>query len=215
MSRLKPAYTYPDSCIAMFARAPVLGKVKTRLILALGEQGALDMHLRLMHRQLSVLNQSRLSPAQLWVDQNPEDIAFSSFRGDIKRQSDGNLGDKMHAATRDVLTSYAQVIIIGSDCPQLDENYLAQALSKLDEDSVDIVLGPALDGGYVLIGMKQPHHEIFQNIHWGSEFVLEQTISKIKDCDLKHFTLKPLRDIDTAEDLKLAFVDDDKLFAKV
>lgn len=193
---------YQDSCIVMFARAPVKGQVKTRLIPALGEQGALEMHLQLMNRQMDVLNNSTLCLKQLWVDQCCEHAAFEKFTGDVKLQKGLSLGDKMFHAAEDVLRKFSKVVIIGSDCPGIDEAYLESALRELDKSSNDVVLGPALDGGYVLIGMKHPYEDIFQDIEWGSELVLQQTINQLNKSDLVYSTLPALRDIDIAEDLE-------------
>ena len=189
----------------MFARAPFLGKVKTRLIPVLGDQGALDMHLHLVDRQIKVLNtlnKHSICRAQLWVDQNAEDAAFTKFMGEVKLQQGNDLGEKMYHAGKEVLEEYSRVVIIGSDCPGIDESYLEQALQALEDEGTHIVLGPALDGGYVLIAMKQPREEIFQDVDWGTERVLEQTLDKCKQCGLSFITLSSLRDIDTAEDLK-------------
>lgn len=195
-------YQHPDSCIVMFARAPVLGQVKTRLIPALGEQGALDMHLQLMNRQIEVLNQSQQCAKQLWVDLDIEHPAFKNFDGEVKLQVEGSLGDKMCHAAQKVLQQFSKVVLIGSDCPALDEDYLQQALHSLGKNAMDVVLGPALDGGYVLIAMKKVPLEVFQDISWGSELVLEQTINKLNAGSLKFSMLSPLMDIDTPEDLK-------------
>ena len=176
MSDTKVVYRYPKSCIAMFTRAPVLGQVKTRLIPALGEQGALDIHLQLMNRQIEVLNKSSLCSAQLWVDQSIEHSALNKFQGELKIQKGESLGEKMYDAVQVVLQDFSTVVIIGSDCPGIDIIYLEQALQALEKKAVEVVLGPALDGGYVLIAMKQLQQEIFQDIDWGSEDVLQQTV---------------------------------------
>ena len=202
MSKSEITYRYPNSCIAMFARAPVLGQVKTRLIPALGEQGALDMHLQLMNRQIEVLNQSSLCSAQLWVDRSIDHQAFNKFLGELKLQQGESLGEKMFYAAQVVLQKFTKVVIIGSDCPGIDAIYLEQALQALDAKTSDVVLGPALDGGYVLIAMKQPQLEIFQDIDWGSEFVLKQTLNKLQAEGIGFSTLPPLMDIDTPENLK-------------
>lgn len=202
MLEAKNPYHFPDSCLVMFARAPVLGQVKTRLIPALGEQGALDMHLKLMNRQIEVLNQSKLCSRQLWVDQNIEHPAFKIFDGEVKLQIEGNLGAKMCHAAQMVLQQFSKVVIIGSDCPGIDEDYLQQALQNLDENATDVVLGPALDGGYVLIAMKKNQPEVFKDINWGSELVLEQTVNQLNAGALEFSMLPPLMDIDTPEDLK-------------
>jgi rSAM/selenodomain-associated transferase 1 len=131
-----------------------------------------------------------------------EHSAFVPFEGAVKLQKGISMGDKMFYTAEDVLRSSSQVVIIGSDCPGIDESYLELALQELDKSINDVVLGPAMDGGYVLIAMKHPHHEIFQDIDWGSELVLQQTINRIQNCELGFSTLPALRDIDTAEDLE-------------
>lgn len=189
----------------MFARVPVLGKVKTRLIPALGEQGALDMHLYLMHRQIEVLNtlnKNRRCNVQLWVDQSIEHPEFKKFTGEVKLQQGNDLGEKMYHAGQEVLREFSRVLIIGSDCPGMDEAYLEEALQALEDEETDIVIGPALDGGYVLIAMKQTCKEIFQDVDWGTEQVLQQTMDKCHSSGLRLIRLSALRDIDTAEDLK-------------
>ncbi|MDG2089862.1 MAG: TIGR04282 family arsenosugar biosynthesis glycosyltransferase [Gammaproteobacteria bacterium] len=202
MSKSETTYRYPNSCIAMFARAPILGQVKTRLIPALGEQGALDMHLQLMNRQFEVLNESSLCSVQLWVDRSIDHQAFNKFSGELKLQQGDSLGEKMFYAAQVVLQKFNKVVIIGSDCPGIDEVYLEQALQALNAKTNDVVLGPALDGGYVLIAMKLPQLEIFQDIDWGTEFVLKQTLNKLQAEGIGFSTLPPLMDIDTPEDLK-------------
>tara|TARA_R110000772_G_scaffold26400_14_gene68138 strand:+ start:82 stop:699 length:618 start_codon:yes stop_codon:yes gene_type:complete len=193
---------FPEACIVMFAKAPVPGKVKTRLIPALGEQGALDLYLWLLQRQMLVLNNSRLCSTQLWVDQNPEYPVFKQFKGVIKVQKGQSLGDRMADAVQTVLRHYKAVLIIGSDCPEIDDAYLEQALLRLNDNATDVVLGPALDGGYVLIGMKQACEALFEGIEWGTESVRRDTLKLISSHGLTHAELPFLRDIDTAEDLK-------------
>ena len=202
MTKVEQLYRFPDACIAMFARAPFIGQVKTRLIPALGEQGALDLHIWLMQRQIMVLNSSQLSIRQLWVDRVPEHSAFKNFEGEIKLQQGESLGDKMCNTLQVLLKHFSRVLIIGSDCAELDETYLEQALQNLNDPGVDVVIGPARDGGYVLIGMKQPHQELFQGIQWGSESVRQDTLNIIRSIGLQYSELLPLRDIDTADDLK-------------
>ena len=202
MSDSEKALRFPDACVAMFARAPLKGKVKTRLIPALGEQGDLDLHMWLTQKQISVLNTGKLCRAELWVDQNPDDPVFNKFKGEIKLQRGENLGDRMAAAAQSVLGEFSAVLIIGSDCPDIDETYLEEALSVLFDGQTDVVLGPALDGGYVLIGMRQYHPELFQDIAWGTETVHRDTLLRIRNSSLTYAELPVLRDIDTAEDLK-------------
>jgi rSAM/selenodomain-associated transferase 1 len=195
------SFLYPQARILLFARAPYKGKVKTRLIPVLGDQGALDLHMRLLKRQISILAESRLCPSQLWIDQQSLDPLVESFIGDTHLQRGDELGERMFYAAKQVLDQALAVIIIGSDCPELDESYLEEALQYLFKPDTDVVIGPALDGGYVLIGMKKAEWHIFSNIDWGSDKVLEQTRDRLNSLKLSCRYLDPLCDIDTEEDL--------------
>ncbi len=194
-------FSYPQARILLFARGPHKGKVKTRLIPALGEQGALDLHVRLLQRQMSVLAECRLCPSQLWIDQQSSDPLLESFNGELHLQHGDDLGQRMFYAAKQVLDQASAVIIIGSDCPGIDQAYLEQALHHLSESATDVVIGPALDGGYVLIGMKKAECHIFSDIDWGGEKVLEQTRERLNSRKLSCHYLDPLCDIDTEEDL--------------
>lgn len=191
-----------QACVAMFARTPVLGKVKTRLASVLGEQGALDLYVQMLTQQIKMLNGCQLAARQLWVEGDREAPLFSSFKGETFTQSGADLGARMKHAAGEALKEHASVVLIGSDCPSLDAEYLERALHLLDEPATDIVLGPALDGGYVLIGMRRIYPALFEGIDWGSEKVLQQTIDKIQHLGLTCRTLEALQDIDRPADLK-------------
>lgn len=201
MAQTLSQYAYPDARILLFARAPRQGQVKTRLIPALGEAGALAVHVRLLKRQLAVLADEPLCPAQLWLDQASNDPLFDGFAGKVCLQSGQDLGERMSQAASVVLLEAASVIIIGSDCPGLDRSYLEQALLALSLPERDVVIGPALDGGYVLIGLKKAEAQVFHDIDWGTEQVLQQTLDRLQQLDLSCQLLSPLCDVDTKDDL--------------
>lgn len=192
---------YPQACIVLFARAPVAGQVKTRLIPALGAEAACALHLRLLQQIIARLNASTLCPAELWTDQQPWHPAFGRFEGSIQLQPEGDLGARLSAAARRVLSRYEQALFIGTDCPALDEDYLAAALAALQ--NCDVVLGPATDGGYVLLGIRQHHAGLFTDIEWGSSAVLQQTLGAARQLGLGVQLLSELADIDRPEDLHL------------
>jgi hypothetical protein len=106
----------------------------------------------------------------------------------------------MWTAIQDALQDYDKVIVIGTDCPDYTCEYIEQAINLLDE--TDVVIGPAMDGGYVLIGMKKAYEFLFYDIPWSSNAVLETTIEKIKNHSLSYALLPSLRDIDTPDDLQ-------------
>ncbi len=117
-------------------------------------------------------------------------------------QTGQDLGARMDAAIRQTLLkkSVESVILIGTDCPALTERYLDQALLAL-ESGVDVVLGPAEDGGYVLVGMRRPIGAVFEDIPWGTERVMQRTLEALKAKELTYRLLDTLWDVDRPEDL--------------
>ncbi|TEB14645.1 2-phospho-L-lactate guanylyltransferase [Pelotomaculum sp. FP] len=122
------------------------------------------------------------------------------FGGRVMPQSGGNLGQRMHdIAERLFLTGHAPVILIGTDVPALPPSYLQKALYLLEQS--DLVFGPALDGGYCLIGMRYFEGRVFDGISWGSEKVLEETLKICEENKLSYGLLECLMDIDRPGDL--------------
>jgi rSAM/selenodomain-associated transferase 1 len=194
-----------QALVMQFAKWPEAGKVKTRLIPALGEQGALAAHCELT---LAVLDNllATAFPLQLWWDcdrTTPAEAAdvmkkLQGQRVQQRFQSSGNLGDRMAAALCGALHCHKVAIIVGSDCPSVDAAYVLQAAEKLIH--VDVVLGPSEDGGFVLIGARKVVPGMLDGIQWGSEHVLRQTCEKLKRAGLS-VGLLPMRwDVDEAED---------------
>ena len=202
------SYFYPSSRILIFGREPVLGQVKSRLEPELGAEGCLALYREMLSRILGTLRDSNLAPLELWVSSNPTHKLFLTYcnNKDIYLQKGKNLGKKMAYAVSKSLSS-GQVdglVIVGSDCPAMKEGYVADALYFLycKRNKVDVVIGPALDGGYVLIALKRPHVRIFQDIEWGTGRVMEQTLARIAAGGLRYKLLEPLWDVDGPEDLK-------------
>jgi hypothetical protein len=193
---------YPQACIALFAKAPVPGAVKTRLIPALGAEGACELYLRLFELVLAELRDTTLCHTELWVDSQPEHPAFAGFQGKVYLQQGMGLGARMNHAATQILKRHQQVVLIGTDSPGLDQVYLATALQLL-QASCDVVVGPATDGGYVLLGMKASHPQLFAGIEWGSDQVLRQTLARARAANLRVKFLPELADIDRPEDLLL------------
>ncbi|HAJ75651.1 MAG TPA: flagellar biosynthesis protein FlgB, partial [Gammaproteobacteria bacterium] len=165
------AYRYPRARIAVFARAPLPGQVKTRLQAELGPEGCLLLYTAMLDRLLATLRSAELAPVELWVSSNIDHKVFLSHcnKKDIYLQNGQDLGQKMSWTAGRVLANSAVggVLIIGTDCPAMDAAYLEGALIALQQGN-DVVIGPAEDGGYVLIGLKQPCPGLFQGIEWGS-----------------------------------------------
>ena len=197
---------FPRGHIAVFTRAPEPGRVKTRLIPAIGADSALALHLAMCDRTLGLVRLSALAPMSVWVTENPSHEYFLSHcnSGEIYLQQGEDLGQRMAACAGALLARVETdfLLIIGSDCPALTASYLREALAAL-QAGVDCVLGPARDGGYVLIGLRRPLPEVFRNIEWGSSRVLAQTLSTLDRLGVQPCLLKELWDIDEPADLEL------------
>lgn len=196
----------PEKLI-IFTRYPEPGKTKTRLIPALGTQGAANLHRHLIQNTLNqVQNLTKNRPVTVEVKYagGSQELMQNLLPPEINcsPQSQGDLGEKMNNALAENFAQTIQrIIIIGTDCPELDTHRLAQAFNRLYHN--DLVLGPALDGGYYLIGMQRPIPELFVKIDWGTELVLQQTLTIAQHLNLSYSLLDPLADIDRPEDLTL------------
>jgi len=192
--------------LIIFTRYPEVGRVKTRLIPALGPQGAADLQERMTE---DTLRTAEAAAAENGLDleihhagSNTEQMAawlgpHRSYRG----QGSGDLGDKLARAFADAFREhYHQVMIIGADCPALTPRTLADGFAGLRDH--ELVLGPAADGGYYLIGLSRPCPELFAGQPWGSDTLLSATIDVARKLDLTFHLLEELADVDRPEDLK-------------
>lgn len=197
-------YKYPNSRILLFAREPVLGQVKTRLQGAIGQQQALRLYRAMLERIAAVLQASNLAAWNLCVSSNPADELFISIcdENNITLQAEGELGEKMRTAMACALEKPELdcVIIIGSDCPAMSQGYLESAIEVLNSGK-DVVIGPAEDGGYVLLGLKRIIPELFEDIPWGSSSVLEETLARLQKTGASYQLLESLWDVDRPEDI--------------
>ncbi len=198
----------PDSNLLIFSKYPLAGKAKTRLIPALGAQLAAQLHRRLAESTLSTARswkqEGLRESQQITVCYTGETEAkFRSWFGpdlNYQQQPTGDLGQRMASAFQTSLVGGAhQTLGIGTDTPAITPDILRQAHESLKH--CDIVLGPAIDGGYYLIGMNTFHPELFTNIEWGSAHVYAQTIEACTHLGLHVINLPKLSDIDRAEDL--------------
>lgn len=179
--------------LSIFARLPVPGKVKTRLIPALGEEGAARLYARLLAQTVEVAKESDLD-FELRVT-GGEVTAFHELFGDdtvVVDQGEGDLGAKMARVK-------APALLIGSDCPGVTAPLLQAASGALDDRHV--VLGPANDGGYYLIGFREPVPFLFEDMEWSTPRVLSETLLRLATHGIGPAILPELADIDTAEDL--------------
>ncbi|SEE77582.1 TIGR04282 family arsenosugar biosynthesis glycosyltransferase [Pseudomonas anguilliseptica] len=185
----------------MLARAPVAGRVKTRLIPALGAQGACDLQQLLLERALQ-LPAHGFSERFLWLDDLPgADLqAFAQRLGwTLVEQPAGDLGERMRRIATLGLAESDAVILIGNDCPALDGDYLQAACGALQERPV--VIGPAEDGGYVLLGLRRINAALFSDMPWGTERIFDMTLQRLQQLDWCPALLPALWDVDRPEDL--------------
>ena len=206
--------------LIIFTRYPVPGKTKTRLIPALGEQGAADLHSRMAEYTLLNLlilgcDQSLeigiyYSGGDRTLMQNWLDPIISSFFENDSHsrinpifyhaQIGEDLGNRMQGAFEDGFKNKIEkIIIIGTDCPDLSPHLIEETFWALN--SQDVVLGPARDGGYYLIGLSQSFPMLFNHIDWGSDRVLAQTKKIIDQEKLTVYDLPVLTDVDRPDDL--------------
>jgi rSAM/selenodomain-associated transferase 1 len=188
----------------VFARAPVPGEAKTRLIPALGKAGAAALHRRLVTHSLRAATDARLGPVELWCAPDAGDPFFREcgrrFGVSLRSQGQGDLGARMQGAFEVALAGASRAIVVGSDIPALSAHYLRDAGRALAGD--DVVIGPAEDGGYVLIGLARCDPELFREIPWGGPEVLAETRRRIAALSWRLSELPVLWDVDRPEDLE-------------
>lgn len=192
------------SRIAVFAREPLLGQVKSRLASEIGDEAALAVYRAMLARLGAMLSQAQIAEWDLWVTSNSSHQDFVSIcnKKNIYLQSGKDLGARMAGTIEQTLQDRQvdNVVVIGTDCPALTPDYLREACSAL-ESGVDVVLGPAEDGGYVLIGMGRAIPAVFEGIPWGSDRVLQRTLEALETNGLSYRLLDRLWDVDRPEDL--------------
>jgi uncharacterized protein len=188
--------------ILIFAKAPVPGKVKTRLIPALGAEGAARLAAEMLHRTAREALESAIGAVELCADPASDDEAW---KGRIpldlipSSQGSGELGERLARAAQRVVAGGERVILIGTDCPELDRHRLAAAAAALGDH--DAVIHPAQDGGYVLLGLRRFDPSLFEGIAWSTDAVAAQTMARIEALGWSLQVGETLRDIDVPADL--------------
>jgi rSAM/selenodomain-associated transferase 1 len=197
-------YLFPHSQLLIFAKAPIPGRSKTRLAGKLGARGAARLQARLTRQTVTIALRACLAPLQLWCAPSSTHAFFAACRRDypltLHRQHGADLGRRMHHALTHALQGSGCAVLIGSDCPAFTPAVLKNAFAAL-HDGADVVLVPALDGGYVLIGVRRSAARLFQGIRWGSDRVLMQTRRRLRQLNLQCVELPALADVDTPADL--------------
>jgi rSAM/selenodomain-associated transferase 1 len=194
---------YTDTVLLIFAKAPVPGDVNTRLIPHIGIDKATRLQEELIHSRLKTFTEAGMCHVQLWCSPDCNGDFFNNCREvygvDLFNQDGVDLGARMSAAIKQALEKFKHVVVIGTDAPALGVAQVEEAIKVLC-NSKDIVMVPAEDGGYVLIGMNNHHSEIFLTVPWGSDRVLRKTRGNIIALGLKYHELDECWDIDRPED---------------
>lgn len=195
--------TAPETVVVVFARAPLPGRVKTRLVPLLGEKGAARLHARLVERTVRTALAARCGPVELHYAPRARHPFFRRLARryplSLRAQSGGDLGARMRRAFERVLREAHAAILVGSDCPALTPADLRAARRAL-RGGADVVFAPAEDGGYALIGLDRPRGALFTGIDWGGPRVLAQTRRAIARLRLRRVELRTLWDVDRPED---------------
>lgn len=190
--------------LLIFAREPLPGHVKTRLIPAIGESAAAELYEELLYRTLSIFGNLLNIKKYLYCDSMDSDSSCCRRYADrfgflFETQQGNDIGERMYHALNDALEHNDQAVLIGTDCPGYSDAYLEKAFALLDNH--DAVIGPASDGGYVLIGIKKTHVDLFNDIPWSTSKVLSATRERFKSLGWRWAELETLHDIDVPADL--------------
>jgi len=197
---------FPNDKLIIFSKAPIPGQVKRRLIPALGPDGAAKLHQEMLEQKLRLAHDEKIAPTEIycWPDKHHQHFQNiqTIYKMQLHSQQGSNLGERMADALERSINENSNAVLIGTDCPPLNQAYLTQAFQTM-RDGADAVIGPAKDGGYILIGLSRFDNAIFDDIAWGEQSVFSQTSTKLKQLDFEWTALETLWDVDRPEDLKL------------
>lgn len=190
--------------LVIFAKAPVAGTVKTRLIPALGAQGSAELAQRMLLQTLAQALESGAGSVELCMSPEPYAPAWHGVALPdgiaLSDQGEGDLGERMARAVHRVTTTFAQpIVLMGTDCPELTATDIAQAARQLLQH--DAVLTPVADGGYVLIGLHAPCPALFADMPWSTPEVARETLRRMAALDLRVWQAPILHDVDEPADL--------------
>ncbi|HEY0859206.1 MAG TPA: TIGR04282 family arsenosugar biosynthesis glycosyltransferase [Albitalea sp.] len=193
----------PACPIVVMAKAPVAGFAKTRLIPALGAEGAAALAARLLEHAVEQAVAAGTGPVGLCCTPDVNHAAFVRLAKQhallLTPQGDGDLGARMARALAHRLAEFERCLLIGADIPGLNATYLRSAADALRTH--DAVFGPALDGGYTLVGLRRPAPDLFEQMTWSTPEVMQHTRERLARLGLRHVELAPLADIDEPADL--------------
>ena len=190
-----------SDALIIFVKNPQAGKVKTRLAADIGDQAALKVYSNLI--SFTRDTSQKLSNHSLYVfyskhiELNDE---WSNARFDKMVQEGNDLGQRMDNAFKTLFEKHSKLVLIGSDCPELQVDILHDAFNSLNDN--DICIGPSHDGGYYLIGMKKPCPELFKDIQWSTSSVYQNSIDILNKSGYSYKELIRLHDLDNIKDLE-------------
>lgn len=194
-----------DCAIIVFAKAPVAGAVKTRLIPALGANTASRLHQAMIKNTVVVACESNMASVQLWCHPDATHVFFKELAHmqsiSLHEQQGSDLGSRMFDALSAALTQFDRAIIVGTDCPVLDINIVNHTCEIL-ASGIDAVIAPANDGGYVLLGLSKIHARLFADIQWGSDTVYSETVERFYELNYTWKAIDTLWDVDRPEDIR-------------
>jgi uncharacterized protein len=204
-----------DLALLVFARAPVPGKAKSRLIPSFGAQFAAALQQRMTEHMLETALRAEVGDVSLWCSPSPRHTFFARCRRaygvSLHTQRGESLGERLRDAHDRMFASYRRLLFVGTDCPILTAQHLRTAAAELRDHEAVVV--PAEDGGYVLLGLAQPYSQVFEAIAWGGDQVLAQTLERLKEAGRSCRVLAPLWDVDRQADVARLMACRPELFA--
>jgi rSAM/selenodomain-associated transferase 1 len=193
-----------DAVLCVFTKTPIAGNVKNRLIPSLGEEKACQLYQSLLTRTLETACSSGFTEIRLYCTPTTEhpflQTCAKNYAVQLFLQKGDDLGARMDRALTDGLKEFSCAVVIGCDCPWLTLDDLEQAYRSLTKDK-GVVLGPACDGGYYLLGLSSPHPMLFENMSWGDSSVLNETRRRLSKAGVSWSELTEHPDLDRPEDL--------------
>jgi rSAM/selenodomain-associated transferase 1 len=187
--------------LIIFIKNAAPGRVKTRLAATVGDVRALEVYLKLLAITRTVALEVDCQRRLYYSDRVEEEDDWSGTQFDKHVQQGNDLGERIHDAfTTSFAKGASKVIVVGSDCPELSAAIVEDAFDALERH--DVVVGPAVDGGYYLLGMKTAHISLFENMKWSTSTVLEDTLARVSKLELNVKMLPQLSDLDTEQDLR-------------
>ncbi|WP_420317931.1 TIGR04282 family arsenosugar biosynthesis glycosyltransferase [Ekhidna sp.] len=200
-----------DSLLMIFVKNLIPGMVKTRLAEDIGIDKALDVYQELIHHTHKITKKLEVDKSVFYSEYVEIEDIWDNGDFKLASQKGFTLGEKMSNAFDEGFDSYNKVIVIGSDCYDLSSKHIKLAFEMLEEN--DVVVGPAKDGGYYLLGMSEYFPQLFQDKEYSTDKVLKELLEEAEELELSVYKLPVLNDIDTLEDLKETNIDWTKLGA--